>query len=189
MWPVRWKRSWENTEAGWSLRRGYWIWQIFSKNALKKIEKKMQTSENGWCFGMRWALSSIDWVKWIAFPMSTGIIQSLEGLHRTKRGREEDLSLSLSLLDYVSQDIGCLLLLVQKQECMSTIAHTFMHSAPQELFLLSPLPSSFSIGPKQWENKHFRKKINLQISLSFIQNFYEALNVWQSFFLWWTWAI
>ena len=48
------------------------------------------------CFGMRWALSSIDWVKWIAFPMSTGIIQSLEGLHRTKRGREEDLSLSLS---------------------------------------------------------------------------------------------
>ena len=30
-------------------------------------------------------------------PLLTGIIQSLEGLHRTKRGREGDLSLSLCL--------------------------------------------------------------------------------------------
>lgn len=119
------------------------------------------------CFWMRWTLAFIDWIKWIALAMSIGIIQSLEGLRRTKRGRKGDLSLSLSAWLFESGLWSSLafglrltspMFLVQKQECMSTVAHTFMHLAHQELFLFFPLPSSFSIGPKQWENKHFGKR-------------------------------
>ena len=149
------------------------------------------------CFWMRWALSPIDWVKWIALPCW----QELSSLLRAfigQKGEERETSLSLSAWlfepgHWSSLAFGLRLIpsmfLVQKQEYMSTIAHTFMHSAPQELFLFFPLPSSFSIGPKQWKNKHFGKKINLQISLSFIQNFSKTLNVWQSFFLQWTRAV
>ena len=140
------------------------------------------------CFWMRRTHASVDWIKWIALPMSIGIIQSLEGLHRMKRGRKGDLSLSLCLTIWArTLVISCLWTQTYTINVLGSKARMYVHSCthihafstPETISVLS-IAFPFLYWPQTMGKQTFWKKIYLQISLSFIQNFSKTLEVWQS---------
>ena len=120
--------------------------------------------------------------------MSIGIIQSLEGLHRTKRGRKGDLSLSLCLTIWArTLVISCLWTQTYTINVLGSKARMYVHSCthihafstPETISVLS-IAFPFLYWPQTMGKQTFWKKIYLQISLSFIQNFSKTLEVWQS---------
>lgn len=106
--------------------------------------------------------------------MSTGIIQSLEGLHRTKRGREGDLSLSLCLTMWArTLVVSCfwtktytINFLVYVHNC--THIHAF--STPGTISALS-IAFLFRYWPQTMGKQTFRKKDKFANKLKFYTEF------------------